>query len=234
MRLKRWFQILSNTFFENLYHLMLFRLCSTLEATRTPSSTNGKGWWDSSTGPFDCTRGCTLSMIVTLQTHGESEEMVQSGNSGGAAEAWEEIPWALHKVSTFCNLILREMFIDCNVVFHSQRRESSFFQLWIQSMIAGMVYHWWKNSSLVGSREGTAASNSSKPSSSPPGSISVQKSTFAHELGAGKCRTCAATASWPPLSRWPTTCPWSRGPLNLKKTVSASASPFFFLERGSP
>ena len=109
-----------------------------------------------------------------------------------------------------------------------------FFQLRIQSMIVGMVYHWWKNSSLVGSREGTAASNSSKPSSSPPGSISVQKSTFAHELGAGKCRTCAATASWPPLSRWPTTCPWSRGPLNLKKTVSASASPFFFLERGSP
>ena len=47
-------------------------------------------------------------MIVTLQTHGESEEMVQSGNSGGAAEAGEEIPWALHKVSTFSNLILRE------------------------------------------------------------------------------------------------------------------------------
>ena len=71
---------------------MLFRLCSTLEATRTPSSTNGKGWWGSSTGPFDCTRGCTPSVIVILQVHGESEEMVQSGNSGGAAEAWEEIP----------------------------------------------------------------------------------------------------------------------------------------------
>ena len=32
-------------------------------------------------------------------------------------------------MSTFCNLILREMFIDCNVVFHSQRRESPFFSI---------------------------------------------------------------------------------------------------------